>query len=328
MKCIIKYLAIASVLLFVISCEREFKIKGFNITPRAFIEFIPCGDDSSMMKVCVAYPSQMMIEDPNLSSCVNDPASCVSILVDGIYVEARNDSKSLAFVHRKFSPGENVTVDVDLGNGCTATSKTVIPPAIKDYRIVRRGNEVLLDYYADVYPQYMSILPSYKTIRQIIDQDGATTTRVEISGASQDIFRNSEKAITGERVAVYHGIRYGRGSIFYWSDADAEVLVNGWHRMHFRIGTGECFVGEWEYDVESLQVHVKVNYEMKFQICGIHEDLYRYMDNKLSILDNSYGIFNLAPGTLNWTNVQGGFGVVAGMSTLSTGWFTLETVKN
>lgn len=335
MKSIIKYLLLVTVALLTISCEKEFKLKGLSTQPRAFVEFFPSGDDSSLVKVCVAYPSQMMIEDQTLSSLVDDPASCVSISVDGVQVPAQNDSKSIAYVHRKFNPGETVTIDIDLGGGCTASSKTVIPPAIKDYKIVRMGNDVVLDYFAEQYPEYMSLFPEYELTQQITKQDGTTTINVEY-GQSHHFF------IEG----VLYGMRYNQGYIYYWKDSDSEKLENGWHRMRFRIffdrlyNGGEYVIqridynnwyideetGERRYVIDTLTI--KESFIFRYQICGIHEDMYRYMQNMDSIEGNVFGKFGLAPTIFNWTNVQGGFGIVSGMSTLSTGWFHIETAEN
>ena len=91
MKYIIKILLAAAASASLLSCEREFKLKGLDTHPRAFIEFLPCGDDSSMVKLLRAYPSQMMIEDQSLNSFVEDVSAAVSI-EDVLWFVAADDA--------------------------------------------------------------------------------------------------------------------------------------------------------------------------------------------------------------------------------------------
>lgn len=331
---------VAAAFVSVLSCEKEFKLKGLDTHPRAFIEFLPCGDDSSMVKVLRAYPSQMMIDDKELSSIVEDASAAVNIAVDGTPVETKNDGRSLAYVHRKFNPGERVTVKVDLGEGCVAESETVIPPAIANFKFSRIDEDVVMDYYAEQYPEYMAIIPDYRTTKETTDEAGVTTTNVY--GGAYVMHFNTEyrNEVTGEMVSRLHSLYYGQSRIYYWKDSDAEKIGNGWHRMRFPIYSDvyysnrseyENHNGHWSFDESTGQnvfineiFHIVETHDYEFHIYGIHEDLYRYMNNQKDMEDNEYGQMGLAPTVFNWTNVNGGFGIVAGMSCVSTGWFQFD----
>lgn len=340
MKYIIKILLAAAASVSLLSCEREFKLKGLDTQPRAFIEFLPCGDDSSMVKLLRAYPSQMMIEDQSLNSFVEDVSAAVSIEVDGVPVTAKNDSISLAYVHRKFNPGETVTVRVDLGDGCIAESETVIPPAIRDFRFSRINEDVVLDYCADQYPEYMAIVPDYIVTLESTNEAGETTTTVRHGGYVLHFDTERKSDIANDMVIRLRSLRYGQSCIYYWKNSDSEKLENGWRRMRFHIFSPYYYVNVYEYDQVRTEwrvdettgervavhetIHKKETYEHEFHICGIHEDLYRYMNNQLDMADNDYGHQGLAPTVFNWTNVKDGFGIVAGMSCVSTGWFQFD----
>lgn len=290
MKCIFKYVVFVMLGISAISCAKSIHdFSGLGSQSKVFVEFFPCGEDSSMINLYVAHSTQKLIEDPSLSSFVEDPAACVEIAVDDIPIQVRNHSKSVAYVAGKFNPGENVTIEVDLGHGCTASSQTVIPPAIKDYKIVRVGDEVVLDYFADQYPEYMGILTDYKLTKPVF---GAEL----FSSASTNV------------------IELIIGHVYYWKDSDAKIVENGWHQRRFKIALNSVY--DKAEDVE-----------FQYRICGLHKDMYKYMQNQQAFENNNYGKFGLIPAVFNWTNVQGGFGIVAGMSTLSTGWFHLETTE-
>ena len=108
-------------------------------------------------------------------------------------------------------------------------------------------------------------------------------------------------------------------------------------RMRFHIWSSYYYADVLEYDQISSKweldetteerqlvketLHVKETHDYEFHIYGIHEDLYRYMNNQIDRNDNDYGQQGLAPTVFNWTNVKDGFGIVAGMSHVSTGWF-------
>lgn len=331
---------IAAAFVSALSCEKEFKLKGLDTHPRAFIEFLPCGDDSSMVKVMRAYPSQMMIADHDLNSFVEDVSAAVSIEVDGVHVTAKNDSISLAYVHKKFNPGETVTVKVDLGDGCVAESETVIPPAIKNFKFSRINEEVVMDYCADLYPEFMAIVPDYISTTESTNEAGETTTRVQHGGYVMHFNTERKSDIAGEMVSRFHSLPYSQSRIYYWKDSDSEKLENGWHRMRFPIKAWYLSANVQEYEQISSQWkvdettgerqlvqernHIKTIYDYEFHIYGIHEDLYKYMNNQLDMADNDYGHQGLAPTVFNWTNVKDGFGIVAGMSCVSTGWFQFE----
>ncbi len=330
----------SAILMSVMSCEKEFKLKGLDTHPRAFIEFLPCGDDSSMVKIFRAYPSQMMIADQNLNSFVEDVSAAVSIEVDGTPVEAKNDSKSLAYVHRRFNPGETVTVKIDLGDGCVAESETVIPPALKDFKFSRVNEEVILDYCADKYPENMAIVPDYHSTVETTNKAGETTTKEYDGGYVNHFKREYRSGIAGDMVSRLHSQMYNNSRIYYWKDSDTETLENGWHRMRFPIYSTIYYANVMEYDRKNGQwhvnettgerewieeaEHVKITYEYEFHVYGIHEDLCTYMNNQADMDDNDFGQMGLAPTVLNWTNVKDGFGIVAGMSSVSTGWFQFK----
>lgn len=292
MKCILKYVVFVVLGLSTMSCARMLPLNyasgGLGSQSKVFVEFFPCGEDSSMINLYVAHPTQKLIEDPSLSSLVDNPAACLEIKVDDVPVPALNHSKSVAYIHRRFVPGETVSVYVNLGFGCKASSQTVIPPAVNDVRVVHEGGEVVLDYFAEEYPEYMGVLVDYKLAEPVF-------------GA--ELF----SPVSANTVEL------GIGHVYYWKDSEAKNLGSGWHQVRFKL------LSRAVYDAEE-------GAEFRCRICGLNEDMYRYMQTQQS-MDNNYGKFGLIPAVFNWTNVHGGFGIVSGMSILSTGWFHLETAE-
>ncbi len=313
---ILRLIAATTLCLAASGCTKEFKLKGLDTKPRAFVEFLPCGQDSSLVKLFRAYPPQMMIDDQTLDSFVDDPAGALSIEVDGVPVVVENDALSLACVRRRFSPGETVSVRIDLGDGCKAESSTVIPPAVTDCKVNRVGDDIVLDYKADLFPEYVALLPDYITTTSRVE-GGETITTVRHGGYVMHFDTEYRSDLAGEMVGAIHSLAFNDSRIYFWKDSDAERIDGGWHRMKFRISSS-IYTGGLEYD------RIEVSYEFEFHVYGIHEDLYRYMNNQLDIENNEYGQQGLAPTVFNWTNVKDGFGIVAGMSHISTGWFSFD----
>ena len=336
MKNKLLYTATVLACLATVSCEKEFKLKGLDALPKACVEFLPSGEDSSLIKVFRAHSTQALISNNVLNSFVDDPAAAVSIEVNGVPVDAVNDSRSLAYVHRKFIPGEEIRVKIDLGDGCVAESRTIIPPAIEEYEFRIKDLDLIFDYKASMFPEYLAIVPDY-IVTTIKSADDETRTFVQHGGQVMHFKSEYKSDLTGDMVAGFESVRYGDRRLYFWKDADTKKLENGWHRMSFPIYGGCFFDSEYdqieiqsEYNEElgSIEVketnwHIKTSVENEFQIYGIHEDLYHYLCNQIDISNNDYGRAGLAPTIFNWTNVRNGFGIVAGMSYVSTGWFKI-----
>jgi len=286
------------------SCDYTFDLE-FEADPALFVECIPGARDTTVIKV---FPADPVNEPDRGSGWYNKSDIKVGVSVDGTPVEvkmAEKDGLSMRegwfYIVENLAPGVSVSVEASLEGFPSARAETVIPQAPPEYEaaVYATGDDSTVD--AEILMKESSGQERYYGM-QVIRSTEYTDGRGE--------------EVTDERVLLVDDTSFGdisyesgvmtvrySGDMAVWKSADS-----GPSRLRIRMGAS----------LPHGEVH-RIRY--MFRLYRLTPELFRYYTvqyNTGSGGDTSSDMFY--PPNTAYTNVDGGLGIIGGLSCVETGW--------
>lgn len=298
---IVKSVAAAAFAAVLASCEYKFELIGPDAEPKLFLVCLAGDNDSTVVNVGVALPvsrpmEKFDMEPLALSLKINGESTDLEMKHTGTWI---NSPYWVSIP--QYKPGDKVEIRAELPGIKPVTASSELPEQIP-------GGKVFLEKENNKYETYLTLsdIPSgcrylgMKIIREVkvsID-DKILTSMTEMTADSDNgIFK--EIAIQGSG-----------SNLIFWDSNDVHADAVS---LKLRPGGG--------YHAE----HLSIKY--KLILYNLSDELYRYYLS-LEATNNGWGADAglIYRSMYAYSNIDGGFGILGGMTVAQTDWFASETV--
>lgn len=300
------------------SCTYDFGLDGLPDNPRLVLHCLPCaGRDTTVLQLSASQPVAPGADRSELPSSV-----AVSFVVNGVEQEVRRATDSLPgvpsgcfYVTGRRAEGDEVSVRAEARGLPAAQARTSLPAAFplvglerrlkqgvyrsEQFRITFRDRPDTADYYG------------LRIVRRTVFgrlSFGQESTRYEV--LSLDV--ENEPLLNGRNGldAALNLPNDFYGNLYIWDDSRLQS-------REYTLCVETNYMEDWDPDEWNGQYQ---RFAYKVLLYTLSPELYRYLRSLNANDNNDLGHTGLAPMRSNYTNVDGGIGVLGGCHLTETDW--------
>lgn len=343
-----KTIAIMCMLLpLLCGCEYNFELPGSDDVDKLSLTCVVNGEGRTYLNLELAAPVNKYITDKKVRADIE----MMELKVNGEVCPLRTDTvavgtelEGLDFwsIERKVLPGDVVSVRARARGTAEVSGETTVPQPIR-----------IRDFSARRDTSYTSYLTL--KVDNALKED---FYGVEINSISLDsLWVNGElkRAYETARYIYPSEVSSGQEALIEYGGMDAYLpaYYNGFtinpsagSRMY--VFSGELFEGDeisfqwygnnpgtYEYDTVDYERnedgdwvevvhHIRESVTMGFKvdICRVSPDFFRYGRARYIMDNNYFAEYGLSAPSFSYSNIEGGFGICASLTSDSTGWFS------
>ena len=285
------------------SCEYEFDIMDKDAEPELFVECFAGSNDSTVIKAGVALPLNMPFEDIDINALELDmKVNGKSIGLELKYKEYGGLPYPYWFSGQQYSPGDKVEIKAEYPGIGSVSTDARIPLRLPSGSVFMDKEDEELETYINIsgIPEECRYL-GLKVIQELsfINEEG------ELLSSSREMLVESSESF-------YNKVSLEQISknFIFWDCNDTgnnNIRLKLYNNVYIKL----------EY--------VSVRYKVIFY--NLSEELYRYYK---AVAVSANGAWNMDGWTLyrsmySYSNIDGGFGILGGMTVAQTDWFASET---
>lgn len=297
---IVKSVAAAAFAAVLASCEYKFELIGPDAEPKLFLSCMAGDNDSTVVNVGVAQPvSRPMekydMEHLKLNLKINGESTDLEMKHTGTWI---NSPYWVSIP--QYKPGDKVEIRAELPGVKPVTASSELPAQIP-------GGKVFLEKENKKYETYLTLSDIPSECRYL----GMKVLRETKVNIEEEIFTNIVEMSVDSDNEIFKEIdtQGSRSNFIFWdrNDVQSDTI-----RMKLRPDGG--IVAE----------HLNLKY--KLILYNLSDELYRYYLS-LEATNNGWGADAglIYRSMYAYSNIDGGFGILGGMTVARTDWFASET---
>jgi hypothetical protein len=289
--------------------------------PRLMLMCFPGASDTTVVQLFKGLPvgepvkSLPFLESADISFTVNGTPKEVSHAYYGL----GSVPAGCWFVTGEMLPGDVVEIRASAEGIPPVKASTVIPRSVEDINAetkVKNGLESLKLSFPDdpaTRDFYGVQVLEEKTLEGETSQSAIAPYHKKMQPLGGRISTDAPYATIG-----FNG-KYL--SYKYMTDLNIEAWPDKYSTKDGRFDMTFKFKEEREEDEEE-ETPDGSSYRHKIRIYSLSEEFFRYVKSREALSGNEFTEMGLAPMAIPFSNVEGGFGILAGWSVTETGWIT------